>query len=261
MINFRKYGEPPFNVVVVHGGPGAAGEMKPLAMELSQIHGVLEPLQTASSVKSQVQELSDVIRRHADSPVRIIGWSWGAWLSYMLAAGSPDLVDKLILVGSGAFEEGYALETMRTRINRMGDSELAELQALNRALNNPAAGNKDDLFQRLGCLFDGTDSYAAMDYETDSTMVNFSIYQSVWPEAAEMRRKGTLLKLASKILCPVVAIHGDYDPHPALGVTKPLRRNLKQFRFALLPKCGHKPWMEKEARDRFYSLLKKELAP
>lgn len=261
MINFRKYGAPPFNVVVVHGGPGAAGEMKPLALELSPTFGVLEPLQTAGSVKAQVEELSDVITRHGDMPVKIIGWSWGAWLSFMLAAGSPDLVEKLILVGSGAFEEEYALHTMRTRINRLNDSELAELQVLNRALNSPATADKDDLFQSLGRLFDKADSYSAMDYEPDMTQVSFAIYRSVWPEAAEMRRKGMLLRLAQKIRCPVVAIHGDYDPHPASGVKKALQKNVKRFRFFLLPKCGHKPWMEKEARDKFYYILKKELAP
>ncbi len=57
MKNLRKYGKAPFAIVVVHGGPGARGEMAPVARELSTHGGVLEPLQTATSVEGQVEEL------------------------------------------------------------------------------------------------------------------------------------------------------------------------------------------------------------
>ena len=52
MKNPRKYGSAPFNVAVVHGGPGAPGEMAPVARELSSFRGVLEPLQTATTVEA-----------------------------------------------------------------------------------------------------------------------------------------------------------------------------------------------------------------
>jgi len=61
-------------------------------------------------------------------------------------------------------------------------------------------------------------------------------------------------------MCPVVAIHGDFDPHPAEGVKIPLGVSLKDFKFVLLPKCGHHPWLEKYAKDRFYSVLNEEIA-
>ena len=44
-----------------------------------------------------------------------------------------------------------------------------------------------------------------------------------------------------------MAIHGDYDPHPASGVKEPLSRILRDFRFILLDHCGHTPWKEVEA--------------
>ncbi|HJT25676.1 MAG TPA: alpha/beta hydrolase, partial [bacterium] len=85
------------------------------------------------------------------------------------------------------------------------------------------------------------------------------IYKSVWKEAAELRKSGGLLKAAKTIQCPVTAIHGDHDPHPAEGVQKPLSKALKDFRFILLEKCGHTPWMEKRAREDFFAALQKEL--
>jgi pimeloyl-ACP methyl ester carboxylesterase len=74
-----------------------------------------------------------------------------------------------------------------------------------------------------------------------------------------MRRSGELLELGERVECPVVAIHGDYDPHPAAGVQEPLSTVLERFRFILLKSCGHTPWIERQARDEFYRVLEKEL--
>jgi len=63
MSNPRKYGIPPYSIAVVHGGPGASGEMKPVAEELSMQFGVLEPLQTKDSVVGQVEELRNKLPR------------------------------------------------------------------------------------------------------------------------------------------------------------------------------------------------------
>lgn len=81
MKNLRIYGNKPFNIAVIHGGPGVPGEMAPIAQELSAVRGILEPLQTATSLKGQVQELQTVLKENGDLPVTLIGWSWGAMLS------------------------------------------------------------------------------------------------------------------------------------------------------------------------------------
>ena len=54
MENFRMHGLAPYGVAVVHGGPGAEGEMRPVARKLSVDRGVLEPLQTETSVNGQL---------------------------------------------------------------------------------------------------------------------------------------------------------------------------------------------------------------
>jgi len=55
MKNPKKYGDAPFKIIVIHGGPGAPGEMAPVAEELSSDYGVLEPLQTKDSIKEQIE--------------------------------------------------------------------------------------------------------------------------------------------------------------------------------------------------------------
>ena len=257
--SYRKYGSFPYNIVVVHGGPGASGEMAPVAGQLQSIGGVLEPLQTANSINGQIGELKSTIEQNSDSPVILIGFSWGAWLSFILTAEYPELVSKLILISSGPFEDKYLSEFEKTRLDRLTVLERNELIAIFDELNNNTAADESNYLERLGELITKTDSFDHLPDNSYAVEFDPEIFKKVWPEAAKLRRSGELLAYAKKIKCPVVAIHGDYDPHPAEGVNKPLSKMLDEFKFILLEKCGHKPWEERYARDKFYEILKAEL--
>ena len=262
MKNIRKYGNRPYNVAVIHGGPGAPGEMAPVARELSSLTGVLEPLQTKSTLEGQIQELHDVLKEHGDIPVILIGFSWGAMLSFIFTARYPALVKKLILIGSGPFEQKYADNIVGDRLNRLTEEERIEALNLIENINDPAAGNKDKSLARLGALFAKADTFAPLPPpppEKEVFAVSEEINRKVWAEAKELRISGELLSLGKRINCPVLAIHGDYDPHMAEGVKKPLSRVLKDFKFILLEKCGHEPWMERYARDTFYEIMRREI--
>ena len=281
-INPRKYGRGPFSVAVVHGGPGAAGEMAPVARRLSARLGVLEPMQTACTLPSQAEELKALLEENADLPVTLIGYSWGAWLSFILAACHPDLVSKLVLVASGPFQERYAPEVMRSRLSRMNEMERARVESILATLEKPGGGGrdrdgnrdrdrdwkreKDRLLAELGELIGRVDAFDPIklpEEESDSTELKAScradIFASVWKEASLLRQSGELLELGTRIVCPVTAIHGDWDPHPYKGVSEPLRKTLKSFSFILLESCGHKPWKERMAREKFFSVLEEAI--
>ena len=119
--------------------------------------------------------------------------------------------------------------------------------------------NKNAAFARFGALFSKADAYDPMTYELEVIDYQVAIYEGVWRDAAELRRSGKLLELGKQVKCPVVAIHGDYDPHPAEGVRKPLSTTLENFRFILLRNCGPMHWIERKARDAFYDILREEL--
>jgi pimeloyl-ACP methyl ester carboxylesterase len=249
----------PFRVAVIHGGPGGPGEVAPVARELASGWGVLEPLQTETSLEGQIKELETVLKKNAESPLILIGFSWGAWLSFILAANYPAIVKKLILIGSGSYEEKYAAGIQQTRLNRLNAEEAIEAINIIEVLSNPVSEDKSKAFARFGELCSKADAYDPVSYESEVIEYQFDIFQSVWRDAAELRSSGKLLELAQHIECPVVAIHGDYDSHPAEGVQKPLSATLKSFRFILLKNCGHRPWIERQAMDKFYSILKEEL--
>jgi pimeloyl-ACP methyl ester carboxylesterase len=259
MINLRTHGNSPYEIAVIHGGPGVAGEMAPVARELSIDFGVLEPLQTEATLEGQIEELRVVLEKKGDPPMILIGYSWGAWLGFMLAAYNPRLVKKMVLVASGPFEDQYAEKIHETRMNRLSDEERGEAQFLMACLENPLNQNKNRHLARLGKLLTKADSYDPLSLGTEDLDVQYDIFVNVWKDAAEWRRSGKLLESGKKIQCPVVAIHGDYDPHPAEGIQKPLSALLSSFRFIRLQNCGHKPWIERQAKDKFFRILKDEL--
>lgn len=256
MEKLRTYGKSPFKVVVVHGGPGAPGEMASVARRLSAGGiGVLEPLQSANSVKGQIEELYEVLGRQASRPVTLIGYSWGAWLSFIFSAKYPTLVGKLILIGSGPFEEKYCETLKKRRLGRLDSDEREEAEKL--------LCNTHDLdsitFSRLGSLMSKADSFDPIAHESEVLKCDSLIFHDVWPEAAQMRKEGKLIKMAAKITCPTIAIHGKYDPHPPEGVKEPLEARINEFRFIELDKCGHTPWIERQASERFYTILEEEI--
>ena len=260
MEKFRKYGTPPFNIVVVHGGPGAPGEAAPVARELANMQGVLEPFQWADTCEGQVEELKQILLENAEVPVTLIGHSWGAMLSFMLSARHPALVRKLILVSSAVFEDKYAEEIEPTRLTRLNEKERIEAFSLLEEMGDPHNRNKNSSLERLvKLLWTKVDSYDLLPFKDEVLEYQYDVNIGVMDGARKLRSSGELLNLGKKIKCPVVAIHGDYDPHPAAGVKEPLSRVVKDFEFILLEKCGHFPWLERQAREQFYKRLKVEI--
>jgi pimeloyl-ACP methyl ester carboxylesterase len=233
--------------------------MEPVARELSTFGGVLEPLQTAVTIEGQVRELREVLEEHGDLPVTLIGFSWGAMLSFIFTARHPQLVKKLILVGSGPYEKKYAASITKTRISRFGKEDWDNFVCLTETLNDPSAKNRDEALCNFGKLMSKADTYDPLPHKDEVLECSYESFKGVWEEASELRSRGELLELGKEIYCQVVAIHGDYDPHPFEGVKEPLSRILKDFRLILLEKCGHQPWIEREAKEKFYNLLRNEI--
>jgi len=262
MINVRYYGKEPFKVAVIHGGPGAPGSDAAIAKELSNNYGVLEPIQTKTSLEGQVLELYSVLKAFGDLPITLIGHSWGAWLAYIITARYPSLTNKLILVGSGPFEEKYVKSLNENRLSRLSSKEKNEFQFIVYELNSPGAEEKEKKFAMLGELVSKTDNFKTIEIEIeeqDRIRSEGNTFQLVWNEASKLRKTGSFLEFGKQIKCPVVAIHGDYDPHPAEGIKIPLKNVIEDFRFYLIKKCGHSPWKERYAENQFYKIIREEI--
>jgi pimeloyl-ACP methyl ester carboxylesterase len=250
----KTYGKEPYKIVLVHGGPGAAGEMESLAKIIPAEYGILEPYQSQLTIDEQIEELKEQITNHTDQPVVLIGYSWGAWLSFLLTARYNALVEKLILVSSGPFKEQYVAQIMMNRLKRLNGVDKKRIKILLNKLNQEIIENKEETLNEFKTILSKADHFKPL---RDDTSIQFDerIYNSIWTEASKLRKSGKLLKQAESITVDVTAIHGDYDPHPYQGVKEPLEGTLEHFRFILLDNCGHKPWIEQEAKDEFVKVL------
>ena len=255
----RKYGKSPYEVAVLHGGPGAPGMMAPVARELSAEWGVLEPLQAARTVNGQIEELKTMLMRDAELPVMLIGSSWGAMLGLLFTASYPESVRLLILIGCGALEEKYAKHITEIRLKRLDAVRREEALSLMQKLDDTDFRDRDGAFTRLGRLFTQTDAYDPLTLETEAITCQADIFLHVWEEAHRMRIDGAYIEAAKRIEVPVLAIHGDHDPHLYAGVRNPLSRVCTDFRSILLKRCGHLPWIERYAKAPFYKILHREL--
>jgi len=259
MINLRKYGEKPYNVVAVHGGPGAPGSVGSLANEIASGYSVIEPFQSKDSIEEQVNELREVILRHCNTPVVLVGHSWGAWLSYIYASKYPNEVAKLILVGCGAFETKYLSGMNQSRQDKLSIEEHETVNELAELLYDPNCMETKKVFKELGRVMTKADTYEAISDVVETLDYQPDVFKKVMAEVSDMRKSGNLIKIAKHITCPVIAIHGDEDSHPYQGVEEPLSEVLEHFSLIRLEKCGHYPWNEVHARDEFYEVLFAEL--
>jgi pimeloyl-ACP methyl ester carboxylesterase len=180
-------------------------------------------------------------------------------LSFIVTAKYPALVRKLILVSSGVFDDAYAAAIMSTRADRLSRQDRIVLDSLITKLHDPKDRDKNRIFADLGAVIERADSWDPVVHTGEVVEYRYDIHESVWKEAQELRSGGGLVTLGTHIRCPVVAVHGDHDPHPAEGIKIPLSGVIKNFRFLLLKNCGHRPWLERSARDRFYEFLRTEL--
>lgn len=255
----KTYGNAPYRVVLLHGGPGAAGSLQPVAEKISATAGTLEVINNGLSINEQLFEVYEDILHYCDLPVVLAGHSWGAWLVWIFAARYPVLVKKLILISAAPFESMYAGEISATRLSRLEEDEQVQLKVLSQKLKTAKDEEAGELFRKLGKLSARADLFDPVPGNHHQGALRYDIYRNVWPEADQLRKSGELLKMADNISCPVVALHGNYDPHPFKGVHEPLRHKLNGFRMYIIDKCGHYPWFENQAVEDFYEKLLKEI--
>jgi hypothetical protein len=163
----------------------------------------------------------------------------------------PTVCKKLLLISSGPFEDSYAAQIQETRLNRLSEQDRAEFEGYISRLNDPEVFDKDTILSGLGAYAMKADAYDPIPGDGDQVLCRSDIHTSIWKEAEQCRKSGRLIAYGYDIRCPVVAFHGDYDPHPADGVRVPLSRTIRDFRFILIEHCGHTPWREKRAREVF----------
>jgi pimeloyl-ACP methyl ester carboxylesterase len=256
----REYGRSGGRVILLHGGPAAPGTLAPVARELAGTYHVMEPFQRGSgeaplTVRQHVEDLADLARTAAGEqrPV-LVGESWGAMLALAAAAAEPELAAGLVLIGCGTFDAG-ARAVLHETIEQRKTPELRA--ALLQAQSLPDAQRLPRLHELMAAIYD----FDAPPEETPSSLPPFDAraHEETWHDMLRQQQEGAYPAAFARIRCPVVMLHGAYDPHPGRLIAEGLRRYLPQLAYHELEHCGHSPWRERQARGKFHELLRQSL--
>lgn len=255
----RVYGNPPFRIAVIHGGPGAPGSLAGVARHLSSLAGVVEPLQSKQDVAALIEELHDQIGRSCVRPVMLVGHAWGAWLSLLYAAAYPQDVRLAVLAGCAPLDAAYVSLLQDCRRARMSREEWIWFNRLVSRLERLPREHGSWLIQQIDALLEKTDCYELVMERTErQARLSFDPerYLRIWQEAEAMCESGELLRRIRPIRCGLHVIHGEYDPRPAEGVMAPLQASQIPFKHYRLPQCGYAPFWEKHGAAPFYAILR-----
>ncbi len=261
LIEVRRYGGGGPLVALLHGGPGAPGSMVSLAWELAGGFTVLEPLQRRSggaplTVARHVEDLAAVLPEGA----ALVGWSWGAMLALSFAAAHPGRAHSLALVGCGTYDAADREVYERALVMRLGEAGLRRVEELRRRMAGAAGAQGDRLLAALGRLMEEAQAYDALPETGDPVRVDRQGHEETWGDVLRLQAEGVEPAAFAAITCPVLMLHGDDDPHPGPATFALLRRYVPQLRYRGFPRCGHRPWAERQARESFLAALAEWLA-
>ena len=253
-LQYRSYGRSGPVVVLLHGGPGVPGLAK-LACGLEDTFCVFEPFQRGSgdvplSVALHVADLDEFLATHCwDQRPALVGHSWGAMLALAYAATHPDTASALVLVGCGTFTAEARRRLEEVRSERMDEDLRRRLATL--------ADEITDVSERLKKRHEltmHTDSYDLIEPDTVEEVDLFANRQT-WDDMIRLQADGTYPAALAAIHVPVLMVHGSFDPHPGAMIRDSLALHIPQLEYRELERCGHVPWLEREAHQEFFRVL------
>lgn len=257
-LTVRTYGDSGPQVILLHGGPGAAGYMAPVARELSDSFRIVEPFQRRReyeplTVQRHIDDLHDVVAAYgSDEQPAIVGHSWGAMLALAYVAQHPDVARCIVLVGCGTFDSAARDYLQATVASRNNPQLGSRLRRLGREIQDP-----DVRLCVLGRLLEPLYIYDSLADATDETEEYDRVgHDESWRDMLRLQKRGAYPSAFAGIPVPVLMLHGDWDPHPGRMTLATLQPHLPQLEYIELKNCGHYPWREREARASFYEALR-----
>jgi pimeloyl-ACP methyl ester carboxylesterase len=257
-------------VVALHGGPGAVGSMRQLAEDLSDEFAVLEPLQRQNAnvpltVETHVADLAQIV----PAPAAIIGHSWGAMLALSFASTCPSLVHKIALIGCGTYDAASRATYTRVLRERLGPDGRRDYDDLNRQSSTARDAAELDRLRRARAVLsmraqavdpidfgDGDEAGPDPLGGWDDWRGDALGAEQTWADVLRLQAEEVEPQRFSAITVPVLMLHGHQDPHPGRATAETLRAHIRQLDYVEFQDCGHTPWAERKARDRFLEELR-----
>ncbi|MBA4291858.1 hypothetical protein C0431_02710 [bacterium] len=244
------------NLYLIHGGPGAQGSLHGLNNSLPEHLNSREILQRYSGEVSLTvdQHIADM-REIISKPANILGHSWGAMLTLSFAAKYPQLCRQIILVGCGTYSTTSRREYER-RIALRTDPRIKAL--LKQAIQEAKTPDEHELaFRNYGEYATKIQAYnpIADPFPDHITKWDPIGHSETWSDVMRLQEERIEPQRFNSITCPVNLIQGAQDPHPGELIRNDLLPYIPQLQYIELDQCGHEPWLERNARIPFLSLV------
>jgi pimeloyl-ACP methyl ester carboxylesterase len=207
-----------------------------------------------------VEDLHNVLREPLHTgPVRLVGFSWGAMLALTYAARRPHEINHVILIGCGTFDKHSRKIYQNNMKERMDTDTLHRIDDIQERLAvEDNRKRRNELFAEFGSIYTRLQSFKPDKTQTEEALNYDEIgFRETWADALSLQEKGIQPAEFTNIKAPVTMIHGDEDPHPGPLIYKSLEKSISDIKYIELPRCGHKPWIESEAKNEFYKILTK----
>lgn len=243
-------------MIVLHGGPGAAGSAAPVAQGLAGSCRVLEPWQRSSgeeplTVARHVADLRTLIETECeDEPPVLLGTSWGAMLALAHAAEHPASQRALVLVGCGTFDPAARERMQATLTGRLGESPAAMKERLDAEISDPDAS-----LAAMAAALDAVYQFDSPPAGLRGVEVDARANDETWRDMLRLQAEWVYPAAFTAIRVPVLMLHGAFDPHPGALIRDVLTPHLPQLEYREWERCGHEPWRERGVREAFFTVL------
>ena len=257
----REYGTGREQVIVLHGGPAAAGDVAPLAEALGKRWHAFEPFQRTSgssplTVSRHVQDLDNLIRERCSGGQPVLaGHSWGAMLALAYAAEQPKAPAALVLVGCGTFSERARAEFEARLAARLTPAQRAKIADIRQS-----EADADRRLAAMGRMMTQVYGHDVEEVAESAVLVDARAHEETWADMIRLQREGVYPSALAAIDVPVLMLHGAADPHPGRLICEDLRTYIPHLQYHEMPECGHSPWLERRAREPFLEMLNTWLA-
>lgn len=241
VISYKVFGKEGKPLLLINGGPGfSSNYLTNVATLLSEKYKVITYDQRGTGqstvpamTKSYVNIPNNIedIHRLQDSlgleKVNVIGHAYGGALAMMYASSYPDRVDKLILSSSVGLNLDYVKPMIANLRVRLGETEINELAAVDKALQSDMKGNKILMRKRFDLVADALVYYqenieAAKKMHQEEKDFVFEVNQIIWDEMnkSELDLTKKMMKYKGKVLI----LHGQQD---VIGESVPLLTHMR----------------------------------
>jgi pimeloyl-ACP methyl ester carboxylesterase len=217
---------------------------------------VLEPWQRLSSdipltVAQHIDDLAAMISHEipGEKPA-LVGESWGAMLALAFTSMYPDRISALGLVGCGTFDQTARARLQLTLAERTAPELQEQLAQLAKQVSD-----EGERAAQAHALSDHLYTYSRA-VDDPIPRLDRKGHTESWNDMVRLQESGVYPAAFTSITCPVLMLHGSYDPHPGGLIRDGLQEFIPHLEYIEFDRCGHAPWIEAHARDRFLSILR-----